>query len=230
MNTDTASLAANWSQIRERVDAACRAAGRDSASVNILPVSKTFGPALIRAAVALGQHRFGENKVQEIRDKSAQLADCGIDWVMIGHLQTNKVRDAARLASEVQSLDRLELAEALDRRLQAEGRAIDVLVQIKTSHEPSKYGLPPAQLPAFLDTLRGYDSLRVRGLMTLATHSTEPAEVRSCFRLLRELRAQAGAQGHDLPRLPARHCRGCHRDTHRYGDLRYPPLSGHLIT
>ena len=201
MNADTASLAANWSQVRERVDAACRAAGRDPASVNILPVSKTFGPSLIRAAVALGQHRFGENKVQEIRDKSAQLADCGIDWVMIGHLQTNKVREVARLASEVQSLDRPELAEALDRRLQAEGRGIDVLVQVKTSHEPSKYGLPPEQLPAFLDTLRDYDTLRVRGLMTLATQSTEAAEVRGCFRLLRELRDQAGTQGHDLSRL-----------------------------
>jgi PLP dependent protein len=201
MNADTASLAANWSQIRERVDAACRAAGRDPASVNILPVSKTFGPPLIRAAVGLGLHRFGENKVQEIRDKAAALADCGIDWVMIGHLQTNKVRDVARLASEVQSLDRLDLAEALHRRLQAEGRAIDVLVQVKTSHEPSKYGLPPEQLPAFLDALRGYDTLRVRGLMTLATHSTEDAEVRSCFRLLRELRGQVEAQGHYLPRL-----------------------------
>ena len=201
MSADIASLAANWSQIRERVDAACRAAGRDPASVNILPVSKTFGPSLIRAAVGLGQHRFGENKVQEIRDKSAQLADCGIDWVMIGHLQTNKVREVARLASEVQSLDRPELAEALHRRLQAEGRAIDVLVQVKTSHEPSKYGLPPEQLPAFLDTLRDYDTLRVRGLMTLATQSTEAAEVRGCFRLLRELRDQAGTQGHDLSRL-----------------------------
>ena len=201
MSADIASLAANWSQIRERVDAACRAAGRDPASVNILPVSKTFGPSLIRAAVGLGQHRFGENKVQEIRDKSAQLADCGIDWVMIGHMQTNKVREVARLASEVQSLDRPELAEALHRRLQAEGRAIDVLVQVKTSHEPSKYGLPPEQLPAFLDTLRDYDTLRVRGLMTLATHSTEAAEVRGCFRLLRELCDQAGTQGHDLSRL-----------------------------
>jgi len=201
MSADIASLAAHWSQIRERVDAACRAAGRDPASVNILPVSKTFGPSLIRAAVGLGQHRFGENKVQEIRDKSAQLADCGIDWVMIGHLQTNKVREVARLASEVQSLDRPELAEALHRRLQAEGRAIDVLVQVKTSHEPSKYGLPPEQLPAFLDTLRDYDTLRVRGLMTLATQSTEAAEVRGCFRLLRELRDQAGTQGHDLSRL-----------------------------
>jgi pyridoxal phosphate enzyme (YggS family) len=201
MSTDTAWLAANWAQIRRRVDDACREAGRDPASVNILPVSKTFGPELIRTAVGLGLHRFGENKVQEIRDKAAPLADCGIDWVMIGHLQTNKARDVARLASEVQSLDRLELAEALDRRLQQEGRAIDVLVQVKTSHEPSKYGLPPEQLPAFLDTLRGYDTLRISGLMTLATHSSEAAEVRGCFRLLRDLRDQAVLQGHDLPRL-----------------------------
>lgn len=201
MSMDTAFLAANWAQIRRRVDEACREAGRDPASVNILPVSKTFGPELIRAAVELGLHRFGENKVQEIRDKAPPLADCDIDWVMIGHLQTNKARDVARLVSEVQSLDRLELAEALDRRLQQEGRAIDVLVQVKTSHEPSKYGLPPEQLPTFLDTLRGYDTLRVRGLMTLATHSSEPVEVRGCFRMLRDLRDQAVLQGHDLPRL-----------------------------
>ena len=198
---DTGWLADNWAQIRRRVDAACREAGRDPAEVAILPVSKTFGPELIRAGVALGMHRFGENKVQEIRDKAAPLADCGIDWVMIGHLQTNKAKDVARLVSEVQSLDRLELAEALDRRLQHEGRAIDVLVQVKTSTEPSKYGLPPEQLPGFLNVLRGYDTLRVRGLMTLAIHSSEPLEVRACFRLLRELRDRAIAQGHGIQRL-----------------------------
>jgi pyridoxal phosphate enzyme (YggS family) len=194
-------LAANWSGIRRRVDEACRAAGRDPTEVSILPVSKTFGPELIREGVALGMRRFGENKVQEIRDKSAPLADCGIDWVMIGHLQTNKAKDVARLAGEVQSLDRLELAEALDRRLQHEGRALDVLVQVKTSPEPSKYGLPPEQLAGFLNSLRRYDSLRVRGLMTLAIHSSEQAQVRGCFRLLRELRDEAIAQGHDLTRL-----------------------------
>lgn len=201
MGTDTSWLADNWAQVRRRVDAACREAGRVADEVAILPVSKTFGPELIRAGVALGMRRFGENKVQEIRDKSGPLADCGIDWVMIGHLQTNKAKDVARLAGEVQSLDRLELAEALDRRLQHEGRAIDVLVQVKTSHEPSKYGLPPEQLAGFLNTLRGYDTLRVQGLMTLAIHSSEPVEVRGCFRLLRELRDQAVAQGHDLTRL-----------------------------
>jgi len=201
MNTDTDYLTANWAQVRSRVDQSCREAGRDPAEVTILPVSKTFGPELIRAAVALGLHRFGENKAQEVREKSPVLADCGIDWVMIGHLQTNKAKDVARLASEVQSLDRLELAEALHRRLQHEGRSIEVLVQVKTSAEPSKYGLDPDQLPAFLDTLRRFDTLSVRGLMTLAVQSDQAAEVRGCFRALRELRDQASARGHNLPKL-----------------------------
>ncbi|HEY1588711.1 MAG TPA: YggS family pyridoxal phosphate-dependent enzyme, partial [Rhodanobacter sp.] len=198
MSTDTAYLASNWAEIRQRVDDACRAAGRDPATVGILPVSKTFGPDMIRAAAALGLRRFGENRVQEIRDKAAVLADCGIDWVVIGHLQTNKVKEVARLASEVQSLDRLELALALHRQLQQAGRSMDVLVQVKTSPEPGKYGLPPAQLPSFLDTLHGYDTLRVRGLMTLAIHSDVAADVRGCFHLLHQLRDQAMAQGHDL--------------------------------
>lgn len=194
-------LATNWVEVQQRVADACRAVGRDPLEVNILPVSKTFGPDVVRAAMALGLHRFGENKVQEIRDKSAQLTGSGIDWVMIGHLQTNKAKDIARLASEVQSLDRPELAAALDRRLRLEGRRMDALVQVKTSTEPSKYGLPPEELPAFLDALRAYDTLQVRGLMTMAINSPTAEAVRGCFRLLRELRDQAVARGHELPRL-----------------------------
>src|SRR5579859_5533812 len=183
MNSSTSDysyLAANWAVVRERVDAACHAAGRDPSEVSILPVSKTFGPEVVRAAMALGLKRFGENKVQEIRSKAEALAGVDIAWVVIGHLQTNKAKDVARLASEVQSLDRLELAEALHRRLQQEGRSLDVLIEVKTSPEESKHGLLPAQLPAFLDALRAYDSLRVRGLMTLAMQSDDPMVVRAC--------------------------------------------------
>ncbi|MGO4704028.1 YggS family pyridoxal phosphate-dependent enzyme [Dyella sp. 2RAB6] len=194
-------LAANWAAVRQRVDAACREAGRDPAEVDVLPVSKTFSADAIRAATGLGLQRFGENKLQEIREKAGPLADCAIDWVVIGHLQTNKARDVARLAAEVQSLDRWELAEALDRRLQAEGRAIDVLVQVKTSPEEAKQGLDPAELPAFLARLRGLDTLRVRGLMTMAVLADDPAPVRACFRLLRELRDRMASEGHQLPRL-----------------------------
>lgn len=199
MTGDT--LRARWEALRARVDDACRAAGRDPRDVDVLPVSKTFGVEVVREAVEFGLHRFGENKVQEIRDKAEPLADCGIDWVMIGHLQTNKAGVVARLAAEVQSLDRPKLAATLHRHLSDEGRVIDVLVQVKTSDEPSKYGLDPDQLLPFLDELAGYPTMRVRGLMTLAINTTDPDTIRGCFRRLRLLRDAAAAHGHELPRL-----------------------------
>ena len=195
------TLAVRWADVRVRVDASGRAAGRDPTSGTVLPVSKTFGADIVREAATLGLTRFGENKVQELRDKAAALADLALEWVLIGHLQTNKAKDVARLASEVQSLDRLELAEALHRRLEAEGRALDVLVQVKTSPEESKHGIAPEDLPAFLDRLRDYPALRVRGLMTLAVQSDDAQAVRACFRQLRQLRDAAVSRGHDLPRL-----------------------------
>jgi PLP dependent protein len=198
---DFSYIAANWSEVRERVDAACVAAGREPSEVSILPVSKTFPAEAVRAAVALGLHRFGENKVQEIREKAGPLSDCAIDWVVIGHLQTNKAKDVARLATEVQSLDRWELAEALHKRLLIEGRALDVLIQVKTSPEESKSGLGPAELPAFLDALDGLTTLRVRGLMTMAVNSEDRDAVRACFRQLRHLRDQIAVRGRALPRL-----------------------------
>ncbi|WP_353146653.1 YggS family pyridoxal phosphate-dependent enzyme [Pollutimonas bauzanensis] len=190
--TEESSIASRLAQVQSRISDAAVRAGRMPDSVNLLPVSKTFGEEAIREAVRLGVRRFGENKAQEIRSKYEPLADCGIDWVMIGHLQTNKAKDIARMASEVQSLDRMELAIALDRRLQQEGRAIDVLVQVKTSTEPSKYGLPPEELNTFLRRLsQETPTLRVQGLMTLAINVPSQEAVRACFRSLRELRDQA---------------------------------------
>ena len=194
-------FAENWARIRERVDAACDAAGRDHSEVTILPVSKTFGPECIREALSLGLHRFGENRVQEIRDKAGALSDYPIDWVVIGHLQTNKAKDVATLAHEVQSLDSLKLAQALDRHLQQQDRLLDVLVQVKTSPEPSKFGVPPAELKDFLDALRDCPRLRVQGLMTLAIQSDSADAVRACFRQLRELRDESTTRGLALPRL-----------------------------
>jgi pyridoxal phosphate enzyme (YggS family) len=198
---DYSYLATNWADVRERVAQACRDAGREPSDVTILPVSKTFDAEVVRAAVALGLHRFGENRVQEVREKAPQLADCALEWVIIGPLQTNKAKDVARLAHEVQTLDRIELAEALDHRLQHEGRAIDALVQVKTSPEESKHGLAPDALPGLLAQLRRFDTLRVRGLMTIATNTDDLAEVRRCFRQLRELRDAMAGEGYTLPRL-----------------------------
>src|SRR3546814_20353606 len=118
------------------------------------------------------------------------IHDPGADWVMIGHLQTNKAKEAARLVAEVRSLDRLALAQALDRRLQHEGRAIDVLVQVQTSPAPSKFGLTPDELPAFLTQLAEFDTLRVRGLMTLAVNSPPCQAVPGCFPILLNWRSR----------------------------------------
>ncbi|WP_454696827.1 YggS family pyridoxal phosphate-dependent enzyme [Achromobacter aegrifaciens] len=199
------TMAGRLAQIQQRIADACARAGRSPDSVTLLPVSKTFGVDVIREAMALGLTRYGENKTQEIRQKAAALAGRGLQWVLIGHLQTNKARDAARDATEVQSLDRVELAEALHRRLAQEGRTLDVLVQVKTSSEPSKYGMDPAEVSAFLRRVAAdYPTLRVQGLMTLAVNSSDAAEVRACFRALRELRdrlRQENLPGVSLDRL-----------------------------
>lgn len=190
-------LSTRLAQLRDRIEQACRQAGREPDSVTLLPVSKTFPADLLAQALDLGLTRLGENKLQEIRDKQAQLADRNVQWVMIGHLQTNKAKDAARWVSEVQSLDRLALAQALDKRLQIEQRSLDVLVQVKTSPEDSKFGLPPDELPAFLQALRSLDTLKVRGLMTMAENSPDPQAVRACFRQLRLWRDRLQELGHE---------------------------------
>ncbi|AVG42488.1 YggS family pyridoxal phosphate-dependent enzyme [Achromobacter insolitus] len=199
------TMAGRLAQIQQRIASACERAGRSPDSVTLLPVSKTFGEDAIREAMALGLTRYGENKTQEIRQKATALAGLGLQWVLIGHLQTNKARDAARDAAEVQSLDRVELAEALHRRLTNEGRTLDVLVQVKTSSEPSKYGMDPADVAGFLRRVAtDFPTLRVQGLMTLAVNSPDPAEVRACFRALRELRdrlRQENLPGVSLDRL-----------------------------
>ena len=184
-----AVLRANLDAIRARIDAACLAAGRDPSEVRLLPVSKTVDEARLRAAHAIGIREFGENKVQEALGKAEAMADLpGLRWVLIGHLQTNKAKYAARFASEFQALDSLRVAEALDAQLQKQGRALDVLVQVNTSGEASKFGLPPDDMPAFVKQLPAFPSLRVRGLMTLALFSDDAAQVRPCFVRLRELR------------------------------------------
>lgn len=185
----TSTIASRITQLSQRIDQLAVQAGRQAGEVRLLPVSKTFGAEAIREAIAAGMHRFGENKAQEIREKSALLADTEAQWVMIGHLQTNKAKDIARHAHEIQSLDRPDLALALQRRLELEGRELTALVQVKTSSEPSKFGLDPAELEDFLRFLAAETPrLKVEGLMTMAVNDTDSDAVRACFRRLRELR------------------------------------------
>ncbi|MDI6022722.1 YggS family pyridoxal phosphate-dependent enzyme [Leucobacter sp. UT-8R-CII-1-4] len=183
-------FARNIAEVRAKISTAAKRVGRDPAEVELLPVSKTVPGDRVRLSVAAGCLKLGENKVQEAKRKSQELADLGVNWSVIGHLQTNKARDVAAFASEFQALDNLRAAAALDRRLQAAGRSLDVYVQVNTSAEPQKYGLPPEELEAFLRELPNFSSLRVQGLMTLAIFSNDIPRVRECFVRLRTLRDQ----------------------------------------
>jgi pyridoxal phosphate enzyme (YggS family) len=175
-------IAANLAAVRARIDAACVGVGRAPESVRLLPVSKTRPVADVLAAHAAGYSRFGENKAQDAAAKVSGLVDVpGLEWVMIGHLQTNKAKLVASFAAEFQALDSLGVAAELDRRLQALGRGLDVLIQVNSSAEESKFGLTPADAPAFARALTPFASLRVRGLMTLALPSPDPAQVAACF-------------------------------------------------
>ena len=176
-------------EVHARIAAACAKVGRDPATVRLLPVSKTVPEARIRNAYAAGCHTLGENKVQEAHGKWQAMSDLpDLRWSIIGHLQTNKAKLVAEFASEFQALDGLRVAETLDKRLQSLGRSLDVLVQVNTSNEESKFGLPPDEVEAFVKQLPAFSSLHVRGLMTLALFSDDAAEVRPCFVRLRELR------------------------------------------
>ena len=179
----------NLAAVRARIQAACARVGRDPASVQLLPVSKTRDEATLRLAHAAGCRMLGENKPQEMYRKWEALADLAdLRWSAIGHLQTNKAKLVARCAAQFQALDSLRVAQALERRLQEEGRALDVFVQVNTSGEASKFGLAPDEVAAFLRQLPAFPALRVRGLMTLALLSDDSARVRECFVTLRQLR------------------------------------------
>lgn len=185
------AFAQNLKAVRERIMAACLRCGRDPGEVRLLPVTKTVPANVLRYAHAAGICDFGENKLQEARDKHAVLSHLPIRWSLIGHLQTNKVKYLVRLATEFHALDSFRLADELNRRLDALGRNLDVFVQVNTSGEESKYGLPPGDLMPFVARLSEYPRLKPRGLMTLAVFSPDEERIRTCFRLLRNLRDSA---------------------------------------
>ena len=181
-------LSANFADIEKRIKLACQRANRSVDSVRLLPVTKTVDEKTMRMAFELGYHYFGENKVQEAQEKSESMSDLPIEWSIIGHLQTNKVKYIARFANEFQALDSLKIAQKLQERLALEDRSMDVLVQVNTSNEESKYGLHPTKVSDFIEQIKKFDRLHVKGLMTLALLSSDTEKVRDCFILLRELR------------------------------------------
>lgn len=187
----TQTISANIADIRTRIDKACKRASRDPSEVRLLPVSKTKGNDVLRMAYDAGCRELGENKVQEAGNKAEALSDLtDLRWSLIGHLQKNKAKYVARFAHEFQALDSLRVAKALDRRLQTEGREMDVYVQINSSGEEQKFGVAPEDALDFVRQLPQFNALHVRGLMTLAVFSDDTERVRECFVRMRTLRQQ----------------------------------------
>jgi pyridoxal phosphate enzyme (YggS family) len=193
-----AALSARLASVRARIEKACRAAGRDPAEVRLLLASKTMSPAVAVAAVAAGATLLGENRVQELVAKGPQLAGLGAELHLIGHLQSNKVRDAVRWASCVESVDSALLAERLDARCAADGRTLDVMVQVNVSAEPSKSGVTPDRAAALAARLGELPHLRLRGFMTIGANVGDEAAIRIGYARLRTMRDEvltAGAPG-----------------------------------
>lgn len=178
----------NLKQVHNRIENACKLSGRDVFDVQLLLATKTVSAEKIRIAIEAGEKLIGENKMQEFRDKDSELKDLKIERHFIGHLQTNKVKDVLKYVSCIQSLDRLSLAEELHKQLQKENRNLDVFIQVNTSFEESKFGLEPSEVISFIKEIRKYDTLKIKGLMTIGLLDVEKEKMLPSLRLLREIR------------------------------------------
>lgn len=183
-------IAQNIEMLRRRVEEACKRSGRDPRDVTIIAVSKTFGVDRIGEALAAGMTDFGENYVQELRDKMDHLAGKSVRWHFIGHLQSNKVKYIVNSVSLIHSLDSVKLAEELQKRSAGH---VEVLVEIHSTEEPSKTGVRPQEAIGLIREIAPLNKVRVRGLMTMGPFSDDPEDSRPSFRMLRELRAEIDA-------------------------------------
>ena len=187
---------ANLAAVRERIAEAARRAGRRDDTVLLVAVSKTVDVDGVRAAIAAGVPALGENRVQEAREKVGAIGR-PVPWHLIGHLQTNKVRDALDCFDLIQSVDRLPLAQALSSRAVQAGRRADVLVQVNVGDEPQKGGIRPEDLRAGLEAMAALPGLRLRGLMTIPPLPRDPEDSRPHYRQLSKL--LEAARGWGLP-------------------------------
>ena len=186
-------IRANLGRVQEAVARACARAGRSSDDVLLIAVSKTMDAERVRMAVAAGVAALGENRVQEARDKIEALGR-PVPWHLIGGLQTNKARDAARLFDWIHSVDRLELAQELSRRAHSAERTLNILLQVNLGDEPQKGGVAPAETKRLGEAVAGLPGLRLRGLMAIPPAATTPSLTRPHFRTLRELRDGLGLE------------------------------------
>lgn len=195
------TLAQRLAAVRRRISDAERLHGRPAGSVRLLAVSKTRSADELRQILALGQTAFGENYLQEAREKQDALAGADIEWHFIGPLQSNKTNPVATYFDWVHSVDRLKLTRRLNAQRAEQLPQLNVCLQVNISGEGSKSGLAPEQVPELADAIHGLSRLRLRGLMCIPAPQEDEAARRAPFRALRELQDRLIADGHDLDTL-----------------------------
>ncbi len=184
------NLADNLEKVQQRIRAACERAGRAPESVTLLAVTKSQPPEVVAEAAKLGLTLFGENKVQEAKGK-IPLCPGHLRWHFIGHLQSNKCRDAVELFKMIQSVDSLSLAREINKRAEQASKTMPVLLEVNVAGEASKFGYRPERLLAELKELNALPRIEIHGLMVVPPWSAEAEKTRPYFRQLRELKAQA---------------------------------------
>ena len=193
------SIAENFASIQEKIRGACERAGRNASEVLLLPVSKGHSAAMVEEAAGLGLRIFGESKVQEAKAK-IPMCSSRLQWHMIGHLQSNKARDAVQFFSMIQSIDSVDLAAEVNKWAEKLSRRVPILLEVNTAGEGSKFGFSPENLP--VEEINKFARLELQGLMTVAPYSPTPERVRPYFRKLRELRDECSDKiGAPLPHL-----------------------------
>jgi pyridoxal phosphate enzyme (YggS family) len=183
-------FASNLNSIRQRIAAACARAGREASSVTLLAVSKTHPPETIREMVEAGQLLFGENKIQEAKAK-IPLCPGKARWQFVGHLQSNKVRDAVELFDMIQGVDSLAIAHEISKRAAQAAKTMPILLEVNVAGEGSKFGYQPEQLLAELNELNALPKIEIHGLMAIPPYAPVAEKARPYFKKLRELKAQA---------------------------------------
>lgn len=195
------SISANWQAVKERIGAAALATGRAPDSVTLLAVSKTFGASLVRECHAAGQRAFGENYVQEAMEKITALADCNIEWHMIGPIQSNKTRAIAENFAWVHGVERGKIAQRLNDARPAHLPPLNVCIQVNVSGEASKSGIAPGAEIALAQAIAQMPRLRLRGLMAIPEPISDSTLRRQCFGRVRGMQQNLIARGYALDTL-----------------------------
>ncbi|MFQ5864431.1 MAG: YggS family pyridoxal phosphate-dependent enzyme [bacterium] len=177
----------NLRRVKDRIEKACQRSGRRVEEIQIVAVSKTVDVARINEAIESGIQIIGENRVQEAWRKF-QAIGSKVRWHMVGHLQTNKVKRVLQFVDMIQSVDSIHLAQEIQRQAEKLSRTVDVLVEVNTSGEATKFGFLPNNTVAAVEEIASFSRLNIEGLMTIGVFSPNPEDVRPCFKLLRNLK------------------------------------------